>query len=44
MSGFERYKMIEVAAYYLAEKKSFAGNSTDYWVAAEAQIKKMLAK
>ncbi len=44
VSGFERYKMIEVAAYYMAEKKGFAGNSTDYWVAAEKEINKKLAK
>ena len=44
MSGFERYKMIEVAAYYMAEKKGFAGNSADYWAAAEKEINKKLAK
>jgi len=44
VSGFERYKMIEVAAYYLAEKKGFSGNSTDYWIAAEREIDKKLAR
>jgi hypothetical protein len=44
VSGFERYKMIEVAAYYMAEKKGFKGSSTDYWVAAEKEIDKKLAK
>ena len=44
MSGFERYKMIEVAAYYIAEKNGFAGSSTDYWAAAEKEIDKKLAK
>ncbi len=44
MSGFERYKMIEVAAYYIAEKNGFAGHSTDYWSAAEKEIDKKLAK
>jgi hypothetical protein len=44
MSGFERYKMIEVAAYYIAEKNGFAGHSTDYWAAAEKEIDKKLAK
>lgn len=34
----ERYKMIEVAAYYIAEKNGFSGNPVDYWIAAEAQI------
>jgi len=43
VSGFERYKMIEVAAYYLAEKKGFSGNSTDYWIAAEKEIDKKLS-
>lgn len=36
----QRYKMIEVAAYYLAEKDGFAGNPVDYWIAAELQISK----
>jgi Protein of unknown function (DUF2934) len=40
MSGFERYKMIEVAAYYMAEKNGFAGNAADYWIAAEVVISK----
>ncbi len=44
MSGFERYKMIEVAAYYMAEKNGFAGNAADYWEAAEKVIDKKLAK
>lgn len=34
----QRYKMIEVAAFYLAEKDGFAGNPVDYWIAAELQI------
>lgn len=38
----QRYRMIEVAAYFLAEKNAFAGSSLDYWVAAEAQIDGML--
>jgi Protein of unknown function (DUF2934) len=44
LSGFERYKMIEVAAYYLAEKKGFTGNAADYWVTAEKDIDKKLSK
>jgi hypothetical protein len=32
------YKMTEVAAYYIAQKNGFAGNPSDYWIAAEAQI------
>lgn len=33
------YRMVEIAAYYLAEKDGFAGNPVDYWIAAELQIK-----
>jgi Protein of unknown function (DUF2934) len=40
----ERYKMVETAAYFIAERNNFSGNSADYWIAAEVQIKKMLAK
>lgn len=41
-SPFERYKMIEVAAYYLAEKDDFKGYAADYWIAAEKEIEKKL--
>lgn len=40
----QRYKMVEVAAYYLAERNGFAGNPSDYWIEAEAQIEVMLSK
>lgn len=40
----ERYNMIQVAAYYLAERDSFAGNPIEYWAAAEVQISGMLPK
>ena len=36
----QRYRMIEVAAYYIAEKDGFAGSPVDYWIAAELQIGK----
>lgn len=36
--------MVETAAYFMAGRSNFAGSSSDYWIAAEAQIKKMLAK
>jgi hypothetical protein len=36
----QRYRLIEVAAYYIAEKDGFAGNPVDYWIAAELQISK----
>jgi hypothetical protein len=38
----ERYKMVETAAYFIAERNNFAGSSADCWIAAEVQIKKML--
>jgi Protein of unknown function (DUF2934) len=40
----ERYRMVETAAYFIAERNGFKGNSADNWIAAEAQIAKMLAK
>jgi hypothetical protein len=40
----ERYNMIQVAAYYLAERDNFAGNPLGYWTAAEIQISSMLPK
>ncbi len=42
ISAEERYRMVEVAAYFMAERNKFAGNPAGYWTAAEAQIKKML--
>jgi Protein of unknown function (DUF2934) len=38
ISPSERYKMIEVAAYYIAEKNNFSGNAAEYWVMAEREI------
>lgn len=37
-SPAERYRMIEIAAYYIAEKHEFAGSATDYWIQAEIEI------
>lgn len=34
----ERYKMIEVAAYYIAEKNGFASQTMDHWLQAEQEI------
>jgi len=42
LSDEERYKMTEVAAYFLAERNNFSGNPVEYWRAAEAQISQML--
>jgi hypothetical protein len=44
IGGEERYRMIEVAAYYIAERNNFKGSSTDYWIAAEAEIAKVIGK
>ncbi len=44
ISAEERYKMIEVAAYYIAERNDFRGNTMDCWVTAEAEIKKVVGK
>jgi len=40
----ERYRMVEVAAYYIAERNGFAGDPTVFWTEAEAQIAKLLSK
>ncbi|BCM24843.1 DUF2934 domain-containing protein [Methyloradius palustris] len=40
----ERYRMTEVAAYYIAERDGFGGNPSDYWIKAEAQINSLLKK
>lgn len=34
----ERYRMVELAAYFIAEQHGFTGRSDEYWVAAEQQI------
>jgi hypothetical protein len=44
ISNEERYRMVEVAAYFLAERNGFKGNPVEYWTAAEAQIAQLLAK
>jgi hypothetical protein len=43
ISAEEHYRMVEVAAYFMAERNKFAGNPAGYWTAAEVQIKKMLS-
>lgn len=40
----QRYKMIQDAAYYLAEKNGFQGGAMDYWMAAELEIETMLSR
>lgn len=44
ISNEERYRMVEVAAYFMAERNGFKGSPVEYWTAAEAQIAKLLAK
>ena len=38
----ERYRMVEVAAYYIAERNGFAGDPSAFWAEAEMQISKLL--
>ena len=42
LSPEERYRMTEVAAYFIAEHNNFSGNPVEYWQAAESQISRML--
>ena len=37
-SAEERYRMIQSAAYFLAEKDGFQGPATHYWTLAEREI------
>lgn len=39
----QRYKMIQDAAYFMAEKSGFLGGTIDYWMAAEIEIDAALA-
>lgn len=41
-SNEELYHMIQTAAYFIAERNNFKGDSTQYWIEAEAQIKSLL--
>ncbi|MGQ2966972.1 DUF2934 domain-containing protein [Methylophilus sp.] len=38
VTSANRLQMIEVAAYYIAEKHGFHGPSSDHWLAAEKQV------
>ena len=40
----ERQKMIEVAAYVLAEKNGFKGDAQQYWLQAEKNVDAKLGK
>jgi Protein of unknown function (DUF2934) len=42
-SPAERHRMIELTAYYIAEKRGFAGGDPDAdWLAAEAEVDRLL--
>lgn len=43
-SAQERYRMVETAAYYIAERSGFQGCTTEHWAAAELEIANKLAK
>lgn len=38
----ERYRMVETAAYFIAERHGFQGNSAEHWTAAEKEIAERL--
>lgn len=38
----ERYRMVETAAYFIAEQNCFQGRADEHWVAAERKIAAML--
>ena len=40
----QRYRMIEVAAYYIAESSGFTADPLASWAEAEKQIDRMLSK
>lgn len=38
VTGEERFRMVQEAAYYIAERNGFAGDDQRYWSEAEATI------
>uniref|UniRef100_UPI0012E169B0 DUF2934 domain-containing protein n=1 Tax=Methylogaea oryzae TaxID=1295382 RepID=UPI0012E169B0 len=40
MSAEERYKMTEVAAYYIAQRNGFAGDPKAYWAEAKGKSRR----
>lgn len=40
----ERYRMVQTAAYFIAERNAFGGCSTDHWAAAEVEIARRLGQ
>jgi len=43
-SAEQRYRMIQAAAYFLAEKNGFQGSATHYWTLAEREIAAQLGE
>jgi hypothetical protein len=43
-SAEQRYRMIQSAAYFLAEKEGFQGSATHYWAVAEREIAAQLGE
>ncbi len=44
ISPEDRYKMIQDAAYFIAERHGFQGDSAYFWSLAEAEIKAQLGE
>lgn len=40
----DRYRMVQSAAYFIAEKDGFRGRDTDYWAQAEGEIATQLGE
>jgi len=40
----ERYRMVEVTAYFIAEKNGFQGDATEHWAAAEKEVNRILGQ
>ncbi len=43
LSPEQRYKMVEEAAYFIAERHGFSGDSTYFWSLAEAEVSSRLS-
>lgn len=44
VSAEERYKMVQDAAYFIAERHGFNGDSAYFWTLAEAEIASQLGE
>lgn len=40
----DRYRMVQTAAYFIAERNGFQGCSSEHWAAAEIEISRMLGE